>query len=174
MKRLLVMLIACFLLGCAGVDVNHYARQGPTLDLPSYFNGTIDAWGVFQKRNGEVARRFKVEMRCSWVGDTGTLDERFVYDDGETQRRVWTLTRQADGSWQGRADDVLGVAVGRVAGNALHWRYTIKLPVDGTVYEVAFDDWMWLLDEQTMFNRSTMSKFGVNLGEVSLFFRKRS
>ncbi|MEH6458705.1 DUF3833 domain-containing protein [Chitinimonas sp. JJ19] len=174
MKRLLVLLLAGLLLGCAGVDVNHYARQKPTLDLPSYFNGTIDAWGVFQKRNGEVARRFKVEMRCSWVGDTGTLDERFVYDDGETQRRVWTLTRQADGSWQGRADDVQGVAVGRVAGNALHWTYTLKLPVDGTVYEVAFDDWMWLLDEQTMFNRSTLSKFGVNLGEVSLFFRKRS
>jgi hypothetical protein len=97
-----------------------------------------------------------------------------VYDDGEKQRRVWTLKRQPDGSWRGTADDVKGEAIGRVAGNALHWTYTLRLPVDGTVYEVAFDDWMWLMDEQTMLNRSRMSKFGVDLGEVTLFFQKRT
>jgi hypothetical protein len=65
------------------------------------------------------------------------------------------------------------VAIGKVAGNALHWKYTLQLPVDGKVYDVKFDDWMWLMDENTMMNRSTMSKFGFDLGEVSLFFKKR-
>ena len=111
----------------------------------------------------------------TWKSPTeGVLDERFTYSDGETQRRVWTLKRQSDGTWQGTADDVVGVAIGKVAGNALHWKYVLRLPVDGKEYLVNFDDWMWLLDEQSMMNRSVMSKFGVDLGEVTLFFKKRT
>jgi len=166
--------MAALLTSCAGVDVARYANEKPTLDLPTYFDGTIDAWGLFQKRSGEVARRFHVVIEANWSDrDNGTLDERFTYSDGETQRRVWTLRRQADGTWQGTADDVVGVAIGTVAGNALHWKYVLRLPVDGKEYEVTFDDWMWQMDDQAMMNRSTMSKFGVDLGEVTLFFRKR-
>jgi hypothetical protein len=32
---------------------------------------------------------------------------------------------------------------------------------------------MWQLDDQSMMNRSVMSKFGFDLGEVTLFFKKR-
>ena len=156
------------------MDVAHYATEKPSLELPNFFNGTIDAWGIFQKRSGEVARRFNVEIQATWVSpNEGTLDERFVYSDGELQRRVWTLKRQADGTWQGTADDVVGVATGRVSGNALRWTYVMRLPVDGKEYLVNFDDWMWQMDESSMMNRSTMSKFGIDLGEVTLFFRKR-
>jgi hypothetical protein len=45
--------------------------------------------------------------------------------------------------------------------------------VDGKVYEVHLDDWMYLLDEHTMANRSLMSKFGLEVGQVTLFFRKQ-
>ena len=69
MKTLLTLFTALVLSACAGVDVEHYAKQKPVLDLPQYFNGTLDAWGVFQKRNGEVARRFKVE-RADGAGAT--------------------------------------------------------------------------------------------------------
>ena len=166
--------MAALLTSCGSVDVARYANEKPALDLPTFFNGTIDAWGVFQKRSGEVARRFHVVIEASWTGpDTGTLDERFTYSDGELQRRVWTLRRQADGTWLGTADDVVGVATGKVSGNALHWTYVLRLPVDGKEYEMAFDDWMWQLDDRSMMNRSTMSKFGVEFGEVTLFFRKR-
>ena len=175
LKSLLASASAALLTACGSVEVDRYAAEQPALDLPVFFNGTIDAWGMFQKRSGEVARRFHVEIQASWAGpDLGTLDERFTYSDGEKQRRVWTLKRQPDGSWRGSADDVMGVATGHVAGNALHWTYVLKLPVDGKEYEVNFDDWMWQMDDHSMMNRSTMSKFGVDLGEVTLFFRKRA
>jgi hypothetical protein len=145
------------------------------LELSTYFNGTLDAWGIFQKRGGTVARRFHVVIEGTWKSpNEGVLDERFTYSDGETQRRVWTLKRQPDGTWQGTADDVVGVAIGKVAGNTLHWKYVLRLPVDGKEYLVNFDDWMWLLDDHSMMNRSVMSKFGVDLGEVTLFFKKRT
>ena len=101
------------------------------------------------------------------------LDERFSYSDGSTQQRIWRLREISPGEWRGSAADVLGESVGEVAGNALHWRYELLLPVDGSVYQVHFDDWMYLLDEQTMVNRSFMSKLGVELGQVTLFFRKQ-
>jgi len=174
MKKLLALFCAALLLGgCAGVDVNVYSKETPKLDLPTYFSGTLDAWGVFQKRDGQITRRFHVVMTPTWNGDTLKLDEQFTYADGEKQQRIWTLKRAADGSWRGTADDVKGEAIGVIAGNTLHWRYVLKLPVDGSVYEVDFDDWMWQLDDTTMLNRSTMSKFGVQVGEVTLFFRKR-
>jgi hypothetical protein len=45
--------------------------------------------------------------------------------------------------------------------------------VDGKVYEVQFDDWMYLMSDKVMLNKATMSKFGVRLGEVTLAFTKR-
>jgi hypothetical protein len=82
------------------------------------------------------------------------------------------LTDEGGGRWTGRADDVVGTAEGRAAGNALNWRYTLRLPVDGKVYEVQFDDWMYLVDERVMLNKAAMSKFGMFLGEVTLSFHE--
>jgi hypothetical protein len=100
------------------------------------------------------------------------LDERFTYSDGKTERRVWRLTDLGNGRYEGRADDVVGVAQGIAAGNALNWSYTLRLPVDGKVYDVQFDDWMYLVDEKVMLNKAVMSKFGIRLGEVTLSFTK--
>lgn len=161
------------LVGCAGVDIADYAAETPELDLARYFNGTVDADGMFQDRSGKVVKRFHVVIEGRWQGANGTLDERFSYSDGTLQRRIWTLTRLDATHYRGRADDVIGEAEGEVRGNALHWRYVMALPVDGKVYHVDFDDWMYLLDEQIMLNRAVMSKFGFRLGEVTLSFRKR-
>ena len=122
---------------------------------------------------GKVIKRFKVVIHCSWQGDTGTLDEDFTYSDGTTQKRIWTLTETAPGVFTGTADDVVGSATGLMAGNALNWKYTLALPVDGKVYNVQFDDWMYLMDDKVMINRAQMSKFGIYLGEVTLAFYKR-
>ena len=150
-----------------------YAQETPKLDLQQYFNGTLDAHGIFQDRAGKVVKRFTVVMRASWTGEIGTLDEDFTYSDGSKQRRVWTLRKTAPGRFIGTAPDVIGEAVGEVAGNALRWQYVLALPVDGTVYHVDFEDWMFLMDDKVMLNRAAMSKFGFSLGAVTLSFSKR-
>ncbi len=164
---------ALALTGCAGPQVADYASDKPVLDLRQYFNGTLDAYGVFTDRSGKVVKRFTVVMRCSWTGDEGVLDEDFVYSDGTTQKRIWRLKHLGNGRYEGRADDVVGVAQGQTAGNAFRWGYTLALPVDGKVWEVQFDDWMYLMDQRVMLNKATMSKFGIHLGEVTLSFVKR-
>ena len=165
--------IAATVVGCASPTPADYAAEKPVLDLKSYFSGDLVAHGLFTDRSGKVARRFVVQLTGTWNGNNGTLDERFSYSDGKTERRVWRLTDEGNGRWTGRADDVVGVAEGRSAGNALNWRYTLALPVDGSVYEVQFDDWMYLMDERVMLNKAVMSKFGVRLGEITLSFYKK-
>ena len=168
-----MLIAAATLAGCAGPAPADYAAQKPVLDLKAYFNGELTAHGIFTDRQGKVARRFSVQMTGTWQRKEGVLDERFTYSDGTTERRVWRLTDEGGGRWSGRADDVLGVAQGVAAGNALNWRYTLKLPVDGKVYEVQFDDWMYLMDDRVMLNKAAMSKFGIHLGEVTLSFYKK-
>jgi hypothetical protein len=161
------------LTGCAGPQVSDYAAEKPVLDLRQYFNGTLDAWGVFTDRSGKVVKRFTVVMQCSWQGDDGVLDEDFTYSDGTKQRRIWRLKKLADGRYTGRADDVVGEATGQERGYAFNWKYTLALPVDGRVIDVQFDDWMYLMTDKVMLNKAVMSKFGFTLGEVTLSFTKR-
>lgn len=161
------------LAGCSAPKIDQYANEKPVLDLQQYFNGTLDAYGIFTDRSGAVVKRFSVVMVCQWDGAEGTLDEDFTYSDGTKQKRIWHLTRQADGRFTGRADDVLGEAIGETRGNTFHWKYTLNLPVDGKVYEMQFDDWMYLMSDKVMLNKASMRKFGIDLGEVTLSFYKR-
>ena len=172
-RRTFCALGALALAGCASPGIGEYAGEKPVLDLRSFFNGRVDGWGVFTDRSGKVVKRFVVRMDCRWQGDDGVLDEDFSYSDGTKQRRIWRVRRGADGSYTGQADDVVGTAAGQARGNALRWNYTLALPVDGRTWHVQMDDWMYLMDDTVMLNKTTMSKLGVRLGEVTLSFTKR-
>lgn len=169
---------AATLSGCANSPrIDDYAQEKPALDLRQYFNGVIDAWGVFTDRQGKVIKRFTVVMHCTWTrtaqGEEGVLDEDFVYSDGTRQKRIWRLSHKGHGLYIGRADDVVGQALGQTRGNAFQFNYTLALPVDGTVWHVSMDDWMFLMSEQVMINKARMSKWGIHLGDVTLSFKRR-
>ena len=158
--------------GCAGVAPEAYRGQTPTLDIATYFNGPLTAWGYFADRSGEVKRRFTVNMTGVWQGNEGVLTEHFDWSDGEKSQRIWRITKLDAHRYIGRADDVKGEATGTAYGNALQWKYTLLLPVDGKTYEVQFDDWMYLMDDSVMLNKSEMRKFGFKLGEIVISFRR--
>jgi Protein of unknown function (DUF3833) len=127
---------------------------------------------VFEDRFGRVRRQFKVDIDGSFDGRELTLVEDFVYADGEQDRRVWRITTLGDGRYEGRADDVVGAATGEVRGNAVHWQYDLQLPIGASTSQVHFDDWMLLQGDGVLINRATVSKFGIMLGQITLFFRK--
>ena len=175
----LLTLIACgaavaIAAGCSTPKPELYAREQPRLEVEQYFNGTLEAHGMFQDRSGAVIKRFVVVMRASWQGNTGTLDEDFVYADGTKQKRVWTVKKTGQGSFTATAPDVVGTAHGVASGNSLNWKYVLALPVDGKIVNVDMDDWMFLIDQKVMLNRTAMSKYGFNLGNVTLSFTKRA
>lgn len=173
LRKLLPTFFALVLLGgCSHTDISAYHGMSPVLDLQTYFNGDSEAWGQFQDRGGKVIKRFQVKLHGSWSGNNGRLQEDFSFDDGSHSQRIWLLTALGNGHYQGRAADIDGVAEGVADGPALHWQYTLLQPVDGKVYKVHMDDWMFLQDDRTLINRTSMSKFGIHLGDVTLFFRK--
>jgi Protein of unknown function (DUF3833) len=167
------LFLLVFLTSCVSVVPKDYAAEKPELDLKQYFNGTIDAWGMFQDRSGKVVKRFTVVIDAKWKDNVGTLDEDFTYSDGTKERRVWTITKTGAHDYTGTAGDVVGTAVGEAHGNALNWRYVLNLKVGESNYNVNFNDWMYLMDDKVMLNRAEMSKFGFKLGEVTLSFKKR-
>ncbi len=174
--RLLVLLCAALLVGCASTDPQVYSKEKPALDLQQYFSGNLIGHGAVMNRSGEVQRRFVVTIKGSWNGSIGTLDEDFTWSDGKKERRVWTLTpATTPGQWIGTAADVVGQARGAVSGNALNWSYTFALKTDsGRTFNIAFDDWMFLIDERVMLNRAVMSYFGFRVGEILISFRRLS
>ena len=123
----------------------------PTLVLEEYFSEKTKAWGIFVDRFGTVKRQFTVDIDGSWNGEELVLDEKFHFDDGEKSTRVWTIVKTSDNTYEGRADDVVGVAKGMSSGNALNWKYKLNLKVgDGTIL-VDFDDFLALEDFATFF-----------------------
>jgi hypothetical protein len=166
------VLAAALTTGCSTVPMADYAAGKPVLDLAIYFNGTVDGWGMFQDRSGKVLRRFYVRLEGTWDGNQGVLDERFEFADGARETRTWKLVKDGE-RYTGTAADVIGTAQGAAQGNALRWNYVLAVPVDGTTWQMDMDDWMYLIDDETLLNRTQMSKLGVRVGEVTLAFRKR-
>ena len=144
----------------------------PVLRLEDYFAGHTRAWGVFQDRFGTLKRQFEVEIDGDWNGRELRLTEDFVYDDNQTERRVWRIRPEGSNGYCGTAGDVVGQARGRVVGNQLHWRYRFSLPIGARRLMVDFDDRMFLQPDGKLINRARVTKFGVLLGEATIVFAK--
>jgi hypothetical protein len=175
MIRRLVLTVALFVLpGCSGMKIDDFTDTGPAFVPEEYFLGRTKAWGFFQDRFGTIRREFVVDIHGYMDGEVLVLDEDFVYADGEIDKRVWRITHLGDGRYEGRADDIVGIATGERRGKAMRWGYAFDLAVGDRTWRVTFDDWMLLQDETVMINRTTVSKWGVKLGEVYIFFQRVS
>lgn len=161
-----------FLTGCSAMNVQDYAATEPKLDLFTFFEGKTTAYGQFQSRSGEVKRRFQVDVTGTIEGEILTRDEQFVYDDGQTEERIWVIERLGENSYRGTAGDVVGPAFGTSAGAAFNWHYTLDLPYKKSSIHVKFNDWMFLHTDKIMLNRAEVTKWGFKVGEVTLFFTK--
>ncbi len=177
--RVLAVLALTTLAACTGKpSFNDPALSDRKLNLEEFFDGTLVAKGQFQDVFGTVRRRFDVTIKGDWNGERLRLVEDFVYEDGSTEQRIWTLVKTGDDTWRGTAPGVIGEATGVEDGDRFNWRYTIDLPVpaaDGTAdtVRVTFDDWMWQLSDDRLLNRAYMKRFGVDVGDVTISFEKR-
>jgi hypothetical protein len=161
------------LTGCTAMKPNDFALQKPKLVIEDYFSGKTRAWGIFEDRFGKVRRQFVVDIDGVWDGTTLTLDEHFEFNDGEKSFRQWRIRKLPDGGYEGEADDVVGTATGIASGNALNWTYVLDLKTgEDSTLRVRFDDWMFLQRGGVLLNRARMSKFGIDLGAVTISFMK--
>lgn len=165
MKRILLLLSLIGLLSCAQPN---YQELDPRFDVETHFGGERHAYGIVRSRGGELLRRFKVNLTGVWEDNRGVLDEDFLYDDGERSSRQWVFEKTANGTWVGTANDALTQARLVINGPELNLVYEMVLEVDGTEYEVTFEDWIYAIDDERVVNVSEVRKFGFKVAEVIL------
>lgn len=151
-----------------------FENTSPRLVLENYFSGNTQATGIFEDRFGGLRRQFIVDIEGVWDGKELVLDEKFIYADGEKDRRIWTIVKTGTHTYEGRADDVVGIAKGEARGNALNWKYDLNLKVAGSTVRVHFNDWMFLQANGVLINRARVSKLGIEIGTVTIAFTKNS
>jgi len=172
LKILAAVSALSFLVGCSA-NIEDYQGEQPQLKLEEFFNGELVAYGMVQDYSGKVIQRFRADLKGTWDGNEGVLDEQFYYADGSEQERIWYITKTGENSYEGRASDVEGVAKGTTAGNVLNWSYTLIIERNGEPFAVELDDWLYLVDEGNMINRTQMYKFGLPVGEITLYIGKK-
>ena len=111
-------------------------------------------------------------MHGTWEGNKGHLVENFQYDSGTEQRREWFLTSKNDGTFDAEAPDVIGTGRGVQMGSAIKLNYRIKLAESAGGHELDTTDWMYLLDNGTLVNRSQMRKLGIKVAELVATIRR--
>ena len=170
----LTLFIIVLFTGCSQTDMKEFQNNTPKLDLFEFFAGETIAYGIFEDRFGNLKRQFRVNINGKIDNQILTLDEDFLYDDGEQAKRIWKIEKKIDNNqkiiYEGQADDVEGKASGSISGNALNWSYDIYLNIKGSDIKVHFNDWIYQQSEDLAINRAYVSKFGINIGSVTLVF----
>lgn len=174
LKSLLTFFLLLLIAGCSQTDMKEFQNNTPKLDLFSFFEGDTIAYGIFEDRFGNLKRQFRVNINGKVKNQILTLDEDFLYDDGEQAKRIWKIEKKIDNAqnitYEGQADDVEGKAFGSISGNTLNWSYDIYLNIKGSNIKVHFNDWIYKQSEDLAINRAYVSKFGINIGSVTLVF----
>ena len=162
---LVALLLALRFGGFSNQRLATHAGQGPAFDPRRHLSGPILCEGLLYGPFGRVAARFVAHMEGRWEGNQATLTEHFFYDSGRNQTRSWALTL-ADTRLVATAADIIGEGKGEIAGNAVRMRYRIRLAPEAGGHVLDVTDWMYLMENGTIMNRSQFRKFGIKVAEL--------
>lgn len=152
--------------GFKSQKLSDYVGTSPVFDLRRHLSGEFVSEGMIYGPTGRVVSRFVASMYGEWQGARGSLSEQFSYSSGGQQSRMWSLTEGNNGAIIATAPDIIGEGTGRAEGCAFQMNYRIKLSEDAGGHVLSVVDWMYLMDNGTILNRSQMRKFGVKVAEL--------
>jgi len=174
LKTIYMLLALTFLTGCTAMKIEDFTGTTPTFVPEKYFNGELTAYGIVKDRSGKIIRSFKGDLVGSWdKNGIGTLDESFVYNDGEKQKRIWTLTPNGKNSYLGTAGDIVGEAQMKNNGNTVMIDYTMRVSYGDSTIDINVKDWLHLQEDGVIINHSKMKKFGFEVGELVITIIKK-
>ena len=135
-------------------------------DIRERLQGPITCEGVIYGPLGRVTSRFVADFHATWTGNTCVMTETFHYDSGNVQNREWNLTLGNDGRIKATAPDLVGTGEGMQKGSAVLLNYRIKLSEDAGGHVLDTTDWMYLMQNGSIMNRSQFRKFGIKVAEL--------
>ena len=167
LKTLFTLGLCSFLTGCSSMNIDDFKDTTPEFVPQTYFNGPLRAYGMVKDRNGKIIRTFKGDLVGHWDSNgVGTLDEHFIYNDGEKLHRTWTLKPDGAKKFIATAGDIVGNASMVAQGNTVMLDYTMKVPYGKTTLDIDVRDWLHLQSDGVILNHSKMKKFGIEVGEL--------
>ena len=167
LKIILFTILVVIFTGCSKMKIEDFKNKSPEFIPQEYFNGPLKAYGMVKDRSGKIIRTFKGDLVGSWdKNGVGTLAEKFIYDDGEKQTRVWTLKPTGDKTYIGTAGDIVGDAKMITKGNTVMMDYTMTVPYNDSTIDINVKDWLHLHEDGVILNHSKMKKFGFVVGEL--------
>jgi len=174
LKIVFLSIIVLIFTGCSKMQIEDFTNKTPEFIPEEYFNGPLIAYGLVKDRSGKIIKTFKGDLFGSWdENGVGTLDEKFVYDNGEKQTRIWTLIPTAPKTYIGTAGDIVGKAQMQVNGNTVMMDYTMTVPYNDSTIDINVRDWLHLQEDGVILNHSKMKKFGFTVGELVITIIKK-
>ena len=167
LKTILTLGLCTFLTGGSSMQLDDFKNTTPEFVPQSYFNGPLKAYGMVKDRNGKIMRTFKGDLVGSWDANrVGTLDEHFVYNDGQKLHRTWTMKPTGSKTFIATAGDIVGNADMQACGNTVMIDYTMRIPYGTGTLDINVQDWLHLQEDGVILNHSKMKKFGIEVGEL--------
>lgn len=153
-------------LSFAGQSPGDYAETEPNFDLRYHLCGPMKSEGIIYGPTGKVVSQFVADMEGIWDGNSGELHENFRFATGNLDHRIWKIELDGAGGYSASADDVVGLAKGKITGMAAQSLYKIRLGPEAGSHVVSANDWMYLSENGVILNRSQFRKFGIKVGEL--------
>ena len=169
---LLISFIKINLFSFKNQKISQFKSDSKIFDIRKVLEGNMVAEGMVYGISGRLSSTFTAQFSGNWANNEGSFIENFQFSSGKNQIRKWNLIIDSNGKIIGAADDIIGKAVGQQYGSAVMLSYKLKLSEDLGGYVIKVIDWMHLLENDTIFNRSEFRKFGFKVGELVATFRK--
>ena len=169
---LLISFIKINLFSFKNQKIAQFKSDSKIFDIRKVLEGNMVAEGMVYGISGRLSSTFTAQFLGNWANNEGSFIENFQFSTGKNQIRKWSLTIDTNGKIIGTADDIIGKAVGQQYGSAVKLSYRLKLSDDLGGHVIKVIDWMHLLENDTIFNRSEFRKFGFKVGELVATFRK--
>ena len=160
-------LIAGLLAGC------DRAAEGPTVTGPAFdpvafFDGHTHSRGVIESRSGAPTEWIVTDSRGERDGSGGLrMVQHLSFQDGTTQQRDWVLWPNGPGRFDATANDMIGTAKGFANGGMFHWQWVLARSPGNRLMDVTMNQWMYPMDDGSVMIRTTVSKFGMIVAEVT-------
>lgn len=164
--RVVPLLLA--LTGCApALPIDRFAGTAPAFDPLTFFTGHATSWGVIENRSGAPSDIVTTDCVGEADGPDGLRMVQHVTNAEGTTRREWHMRRLGGGRFEATANDMVGTATGEARGRVFHWTWTLATRPGASWRDVAFEQWMYLMDDGAMVNRTQVTKFGILLAQVT-------
>lgn len=173
-RQIMAASLALLASGCSKpAKLSVFAGTQPVFDPVSFWTGHTHSWGVVETPGGAPSET--VQTDCTGTPDRqGGLHmvQTLTEGDGTIRHRDWHLKRVSPGHYEATANDMDGVAQGEAAGRVFHWRWIWKTAPGNPLRNVVMSQWMYAMPDGTLMNRTTITKLGMTVAQVSEIFTK--